>query len=66
MSPRVNHRDLAKRQRRALKRDGFTEHDIEVFAQIFCTTDTTAEPAGLGCAADTTAAEAGTNQRSSR
>lgn len=52
MSPRVDQRDLARRQRKALRRDGFTPHQIRDFARLF----TTPEPDGprTGCAADTT------------
>ncbi len=35
MSPKVDHRRLAREQRRQLKRDGFPERDIEAFARIF-------------------------------
>lgn len=65
MTPKVDHRQLAKQQRRALKADGFTDHDIQTFAQLFTSPDTQ-EHAGLGCAADTTAAEAGNNPKGNR
>jgi hypothetical protein len=58
MNPKVNHRRLAVQQRQHLKQLGYTNREIQAFAQIFTSPDTH-EHAGLGCAADLTAAEAG-------
>ncbi len=43
MSPRVDQRDLAKRQRRTLKQLGYDDREIQVFAQIFKTDPDTTE-----------------------
>lgn len=45
MTSTVDQRDLAKRQRRHLKKAGFPERDIQAFAELFTTDpDTTDTP----------------------
>lgn len=40
MSTKTSQRTVAIKQRQHLKRDGFTDHEIQVFAQLMTTTPT--------------------------